>query len=512
MLASPTMPMTFPRDRLAWLWLVLGTALLSFVAIQTELPFAAWFAPVFLLRFARTQRALVGMPLVTLGCVAAMLVANRNLAPMPLLGVIGVLFGLIYALPYLIDRLLAPRLGGLARTLVFPAALTASGLLVAILTPFGSSASPAYSQYGLLPLVQIVSLTGIWGLNFLVAWFGPVANAFWEREHDATTARRSLVLFAGVLAAALLFGSARLAFLPTAGPTVRVAALAPDERLPFNFPVITLAGAPDQQRAIARSQAAAKQDELFERTVREARAGAELVSWSEAGAFVLKEDEAALIERAGAVARAEGIYLQLGLVVILRAEQHPYGENRAILLDPHGAVVWDYAKTFHPMTDGEVFATGPGTVSVADTALGRLAAVICYDMDFPALLRQVGRARTGLLLAPSSDWGPVKYSHAQWSTFRAIENGVSLVRPTRQGLQIAVDHQGRVLGSADSLDTNRSTMVVTVPTQGVWTLYSVIGDAFGYLSLAVLVSLAGLAFGQRRTARVVIGAPAVAAR
>ena len=94
-------------------------------------------------------------------------------------------------------------------------------------------------------------------------------------------------------------------------------------------------------------------------------------------------------------------------------------------------------------------------VPVADTALGRLATVICYDMDFPALLRQAGQAQADLLLAPASDWAPVKFGHAQWATFRAIENGVSLVRPTREGLQIAVDHQGRVLASADSLTTDR---------------------------------------------------------
>jgi apolipoprotein N-acyltransferase len=338
-----------------------------------------------------------------------------------------------------------------------------------------------------------------------------VANAVWEHGRDGRTARLSLAVFAGVLLATLLFGSVRLAFFPPDGPMVRVAALAPNEHLPFTYVVTTLARGTDAQRAIARAEATAMQDDMFARTVQEARAGAQLVAWSEAGALVLKEDEAALLDRARAIARQEGIYLQMALVVTLRSDQHPYGENRAVLIDPAGEVVWDYFKTVHPLADVEVFAPGPGRVPVADTVLGRLATVICYDMDFPALLRQAGQARADLLLAPASDWAPVKYGHAQWATFRAIENGVALVRPTRQGLQIAVDHQGRVLASADSLTTNRSTMVAVVPSRGVWTLYPVIGDAVAYLSVAVLGALAILALGYRRAVRVTAGTPVTAA-
>jgi apolipoprotein N-acyltransferase len=487
-----------PTDRLSWLWLAAGALLLPFTALQTELPIAAWLAPALLIRFARTQRAALGLLVVTLANAVALTVASRDIVEWPMVVAIGATFGLAYALPYLADRLLTPRLGGLAGTLVFPAAVTATGLGLSFASPYGSVAAPAYSQYGLLPLMQVVSLTGVWGLTFLVSWFAPVANVVWERGRDPRAARRGAAAFSAVLLAALLFGSARLAFVPPEGPQVRVAALAPDERLPATFSTIELARGTDAQRALARTEATAQQDDMLARTVREARAGAQLVAWSEVGAPVLKEDEAALIDRARAVARQERIHLQMALVVILRSDQHPYGENRAVLVDPTGAVVWDYYKTVHPLADVEIFAPGPGTVPTADTVLGRLATVICYDMDFPALLRQVGRARADLLLAPASDWAPMKYGHAQWATFRAIENGASLVRPTRQGLQIAVDHQGRVLASADSLTTNPSTMVAVVPSRSVWTLYPVIGDLVAYLAVLGLLTLAIAALGLRR--------------
>src|SRR6476659_4357041 len=66
-LAGPTVAVSIPlTSRWSWLWLVIGAALLPCTSIQTSLAIAAWLAPVFLLRFARTQRARVGLPLIAL--------------------------------------------------------------------------------------------------------------------------------------------------------------------------------------------------------------------------------------------------------------------------------------------------------------------------------------------------------------------------------------------------------------------------------------------------------------
>src|SRR4051794_15424918 len=67
-----------PTDRWSWVWLLVGAALLSVASLQTLVPVAAWLAPVFLLRFVRTQRALVGLPAVAVATCLAMLVALRD--------------------------------------------------------------------------------------------------------------------------------------------------------------------------------------------------------------------------------------------------------------------------------------------------------------------------------------------------------------------------------------------------------------------------------------------------
>ena len=140
-------------------------------------------------------------------------------------------------------------------------------------------------------------------------------------------------------------------------------------------------------------------------------------------------------------------------------------ENHAVLLDPSGAIAWDYQKS--KPTPGDGHGPGPGVVPSVDTPYGRLATIICQDDFFPGLVRQAGAAGVDILLVPSSDWESLAAWHAQQTAFRAIENGMALVRPTRQGISLASDGQGRLLGhKADYFVSEDQTLVVSVPTRG----------------------------------------------
>src|SRR3712207_1582972 len=97
-----------------------------------------------------------------------------------------------------------------ARIMVFPAAVTTADLVGTVGNPFGTAGSTAYSQYASLPLLQLVSVTGIWGLTFLVSLAAPVVNELWERGPADRSARAGVALFVAVLVAALAFGGARL--------------------------------------------------------------------------------------------------------------------------------------------------------------------------------------------------------------------------------------------------------------------------------------------------------------
>lgn len=166
----------------------------------------------------------------------------------------------------------------------------------------------------------------------------------------------------------------------------------------------------------------------------------------------------------------------------------PVNENHAVLLDPDGDVVWDYLKS--KPTPGDGHAAGPGILPAVDTPYGRLSTVICQDDFFPALLRQAGQADVDILLVPSSDWLSVADWHAQQAPFRAVETGASVVRPTRQGVSLAADAQGRLIGhKADYEVAADQTLVTSVPMRGEDTAYTAVGDLFAYLSTLVLLSV-----------------------
>ncbi len=78
------------------------------------------------------------------------------------------------------------------------------------------------------------------------------------------------------------------------------------------------------------------------------------------------------------------------------------------------------------------------------------------------------------------------------ASFRGIECGFSIVRATGNGLSAAFDYQGRSLATADYF-TTKQAMVSHVPTRGVKTLYTMIGDLFAWLSILGFVTLLGLA-------------------
>ena len=80
------------------------------------------------------------------------------------------------------------------------------------------------------------------------------------------------------------------------------------------------------------------------------------------------------------------------------------------------------------------------------------------------------------------------------ATFRAIENGFSLVRATTSGLSIATDAVGHTLAAMDYFDTpSGHVMVAQVYTHSTPTLYDYVGNVFEWLCIVGLLVLAVIA-------------------
>ena len=486
----------------SWLWLAVAAALLLFANGANSIPLAAWLAPVFLLRFVRAQRAWIGLITAYLLLIATFMFQFRGMVPIPGVGyyIFLVSYGIPLVLPYVVDRLVARRLRGLAATLVFPAAFVVMEYLVS-LGPYGTWCSVAYTQYGNLALLRLLSVTGLWGVTFLVTWFASVANWLWDEGLDSPQTRQGAAVYAAIVLMVFLLGGVRMAVFPPSGETVRVASISRRKVQPqpsdSAWAHMLANKATTAELEEVRAGASAVDNDLLTRAEREAQAGARIVFWGEGNAPVFKEDEPALLARGRELAAKYQIYLGMALGTWNRG-QHPPLENKLVLIKPDGQVAWEYFKA-RPVPGGEaaVSITKDGRLRSLDTPYGRLSSVICFDADFPQLLAQAGALGADVVLDPSNDWRAIDPWHTQMASFRAIEQGFNLVRHTKGGLSAAYDYQGHRLAAMDDYQATDQALIAQVPTKGVRTIYSRLRDWFAWLCMVGLVGLVGMAVRDR---------------
>jgi apolipoprotein N-acyltransferase len=260
--------------------------------------------------------------------------------------------GISALLPYIADRLVAPHLKGVFNTLVFPCTLVAMQFVYSH-GPVGSWGSIPYTQSGNLPLIQLLAVTGLWGIAFLIGWFAAVVNWTWWHGLGGPRPWHPLSLFAGVYLAVIMMGGARLALFPPSSPTVRVASLSPTKegvKIADSVLKAVIEGKADGgQISQFRAATSAGQDELLTRSEREATAGAKIIFWSETGAFVLKQDEPDLLARGRDLASRRHVYLGMALGTWTPGRQYPL-ENKFVLIEPTGRSLGNTSKRVrHPV-------------------------------------------------------------------------------------------------------------------------------------------------------------------
>jgi apolipoprotein N-acyltransferase len=87
--------------------------------------------------------------------------------------------------------------------------------------------SIAYTQYGVLPLMQVAAVAGIWGITFLIAWFASTFDLAWRNGFAWSAAGRPLAVFSVVTASVVLAGTFRLAMAARAAAVGLSAAVDP---------------------------------------------------------------------------------------------------------------------------------------------------------------------------------------------------------------------------------------------------------------------------------------------
>ena len=155
-----------------------------------------------------------------------------------------------------------------------------------------------------------------------------------------------------------------------------------------------------------------------------------------------------LITRVRGLARELNIYLLVGFAELRAGKMF----NSAVIFSPEGNVTLHFSKA-HNAHD-EPYNTKGTQFPVADTPIGRLGALICYDRQLPETSRILAIKGAQFILVPA--WGGYGEMNDAMMRTRANENSVfvAFVHPKRC---LFIDPKGAVIAK----DTGESDQIVT---------------------------------------------------
>jgi hypothetical protein len=146
----------------------------------------------------------------------------------PAVLIVCVYIGLYYNLSFVVTEMYlrsqgkvcaAQKRKSIFGTLALPTAATAFDYIHQRVFPYGSFGMLAYSQYGLLPVMQLASIAGIWTITFFMAYVGSSFAFVFSETTGATLktrltcAKRTMT----IILAVFVFGGARLKYYSVDG-------------------------------------------------------------------------------------------------------------------------------------------------------------------------------------------------------------------------------------------------------------------------------------------------------
>ena len=351
------------------------------------------------------------------------------------------------------------------------------------------------SQASALAVVQVASVTGVYGLSFLIALVGTAAATIAlsrDRRHRLGVAATVVLLAAVIAGGAWRVGRGSLT---QEGTPVRIG--------------LVQGNIPQDQKADA-----ARSGVIMERYInlsRQALAqGAQVVMWPEAAVpffFDLDHVQAAPVRRLAIEANVPFIVGSDELERATEGRPQRYF-NSALLIGTDGRTLSAYKKV-RLVPFGEyvpfkniLFFVGPLVEAVADFSAGesfkvfdvegsRMSVAICYEAVYGRIAQAFVAGGSELLATITNDaWfgdSSAAYQHFDQAALRAVEQGRYLVRAANTGITGAVDPYGRTMARAPMFEP--AAMTVDVRLLSGRTIYHALGDVVAWLSLAAAAAL-----------------------
>ena len=352
-----------------------------------------------------------------------------------------------------------------------------------------------YTQFRHLNLIQIADLTGVYGLSFFIVLSNAIIFAiFFDNNLKKTRFLKweiLLILFMAFFT--MTYGHARLTGVKAKGKereSVKIALIQGniDQAIKWN---------PAYQE---------KTIDIYNRLTRSTyRFKPQLIIWPETSVPFFFQEETNFSSKVIQISKESDADLIFGSPAYIRRGDGIKFYNRAYLLSHDGESSGYYDKVhlvpfgeyvplkrFFPYIQRLVPAAG-------DFAFGKKTAplnlsyvsagvLICFEVIFPELARTRAREGAGVLVNLTNDaWFGVTsapHQHLSMAVFRAVENGIPLIRAANTGISAFISPQGKIITHSGLFteEVLKHELILGSSSTKFYTLY---GDLFAFTLLII---------------------------
>src|SRR3990167_1674986 len=374
---------------LLWLGAIILSSLAYFSSTGfNSIWFGIWLAPIPILIFSYYRGVVLtfiaGVLIGLLGW-ASLFKYAYTLLPIHPIVVALILNAFCYGLILVINRWLVKKLANCFAILIFPCLIVMYEFLVMHVSPAGTVNSIANTQVSNYPIIQLVSLTGILGISFIVSLLPAAISVAWYIRRKIIQSALSLTIMLLIIILVIVFGISRLHQYSTS-QTIMVG----------------LAAAPTTINAMQ-----ATDNKTINHTIQQyqpviaqlAKQGAKIIVLPEKMITVnLNRSRMAEVSLAK-LARQNKVILVVGI----RQIAEPDNENLVWVFGKNGSLIATYQKQ-HLLPHAEAnYVTGSQLMMII-VPQGIIGIVICKDMDFINPAQHYGKIGAGLLLVPALDF------------------------------------------------------------------------------------------------------------
>ena len=317
------------------------------------------------------------------------------------------------------------------------------------LGPYGvTGGGLGYSQADLLPVLQIASLFGTYGISFLIVLVNEAATEAIVEKKWKNLAAAALVF---LLCAGL--GYYRISSYRQSGRELSVAVIQPDIAQDVKLDYGLAYEITDTHEIISRKALEEKPD---------------IVIWPETAVTTYLFESNRILPKVKALIRDSHAFYLIGT---------PYREkskiyNSLAAFSKNGELIGRYDKQrlvafgeylplrplfYRMLQENPLFAEDYNSnpdPKVIDLGIVKVGAVICFESTFPYLVRDKVRKGAQFILVVTNDaWffdTAALYQHIQAARLRAVESNMYVVQAANTGLSAIIDPLGRVVKRSDS--------------------------------------------------------------